>query len=59
MTDEGSQQIIINERELEVLIITSNHILKRGKKKCGREDVYNLVRESLDYEISKNIEFIN
>ena len=22
------------------------------KKKCGREDVYNLVKESLDYEIS-------
>ena len=40
MTDEGSQQIIINERELEVLIITSIHTLKRGKKKCGREDVY-------------------
>ena len=54
MTDEGSQQIIINERELEVLIITSIHTLKRGKKKCGREDVYNLVRESLDYEISKD-----
>ena len=44
MTDEGSQQIIINERELEVLIITSIHTL----------DVYNLVRESLDYEISKD-----
>ena len=54
MTDEGSQQIIINERELEVLNITSIHILKRGKKKRGREDVYNLVRESLDYEISKD-----
>ena len=52
MTDEGSQQIIINERELGVLIITSIHILKRGKKKCGREDVYSLVKESLDYEIS-------
>ena len=54
MTDEGSQQIIINERELEVLIITSIHTQKRGKKKCGREDVYDLVRESLDYEISKD-----
>ena len=51
MRDEGSQQIIINERELEVLITTSIHTLKRGKKKCGREDVYNLVKESLDYEI--------
>ena len=54
MKDQGSQQIIINERELEVLIITSIHTLKRGKKKCGREDVYNLIRESLDYEISKD-----
>ena len=54
MTNEGSQQIIINERELEVLIITSIHTLKRGKKKCSQEDVYDLVRESLDYEISKD-----
>ena len=52
MTDEDSQQIIINERELKVLIITSIHTLKRGKKKCGGEDVYNLVKESLDYQIS-------
>ena len=52
MRDEGSQQIIITERELEVLIITSIHTLKRGKIKCGREDVCNLVKESLDYEIS-------
>ena len=52
MTDEGSQQIIINERELELLIVTAIHTLKRGKKISGREDVYNLVKESLDYETS-------
>ena len=54
MTEENfnSQPIIINDKELEMLVITSIHTLKRGKKKCGREDVYNLVKESLDYEIS-------
>ena len=54
MTEENSnsQLIIINDKELEMLVITSIHTLKRGKKKCGREDVYNLVKESLDYEIS-------
>ena len=51
----NSQPIIINDindNELEMLVITSIHTLKRSKKKCGREDVYNLVKESLDHEIS-------
>ena len=48
----NSQHIIINDKELEMIVITSIHTLKRGKKKCGREDAYNLVKEPLDYEIS-------
>ena len=48
--NSNSQPFI--DKELEMLVITSIHTLKRGKKKCGREDVYNLVKESLDYEIS-------
>ena len=54
MTEENSnsQHIIINDKEPEMLVITSIYTIKRGKKKCGREDVYNLVKQSLDYEIS-------
>ena len=50
--NSNSQPIIINDKELEILFITSMHTLKTGKKKCSREDVYNLVKQSLDYEIS-------
>ena len=52
MTEENynSQPIIINDRELERLI-TSIHTLKRCKKKCGRKHLYNLVQQSLDYEM--------
>ena len=50
--NSNSQLIIISDKELEMLVITSIHTLKRGKKKFGREDVYNFVKESLDYEIS-------
>ena len=31
---------------------TSIHTLKRCKKNCDQKDAYNLVQESLDYEMS-------
>ena len=49
--EENSNSQPFIDKELEMLVITSIHTLKRGKKKCGREDVYNLVKESLDYNI--------
>ena len=54
MTEENSysQPIFINGRELEMLAVTQTHILKRCKKKCGWQEVYNLMQESLDYEMS-------
>ena len=54
MTEENSnsQPIIITDREQEMLVMPTTHFLKRCKKTCNREDVYNLVQESLDYEMS-------
>ena len=33
--------IAVEEKELEMLIITSIQTLKRGNKKCGNEEVFN------------------
>ena len=48
----NSQPIVLIDRELEMVVITS-HTIRRCKKKCGREDVaYNLVKELLDFKMS-------
>ena len=54
MAEENSnlQPIIINGRELKMFVVIPIHTLKRCKKKCGHEDVDNLVQELLDYEMS-------
>ena len=36
------------DRELEMLIIASIQTLKRGNKKCGRDEVFRLFRYSVD-----------
>ena len=50
--NSNSQTIAIIDRELQMLVITSIHTLKRCKKTCGLEGVHNLVKESLEYEKS-------
>ena len=45
----------ITENELTLLIISSIHSLKRNKKKSGRLKVYNLVKESVEFEISSDV----
>ena len=50
MSDSESV-IAISEDQLALLITTSIQTLKR-KKKCGREEVYNLVNESIECKIS-------
>ena len=48
-----SELIAINEKELALLVITSIQTLKRNKRKCGPEEVYNLLTESVESEISR------
>ena len=37
--------IAVEEKEFELLIIASIHTLKRENKKCGNEEVFNLVKD--------------
>ena len=41
--NSNSQPIIINNRELEILVMTSIHTLKKCKKKWPRRCIYNLM----------------
>ena len=43
--------VIITDNELTLLIITSI----RETKKCGRLEVYNLVKESVEFEKSSDV----
>ena len=45
--------IAVEEKELEMLIIASIQTLKRGNKKCGNEEVFHLVKDSVDGVIKK------
>ena len=38
----------VENRELEMLIITSTQTLKQGNKKCGKVEVFRLFRDSVD-----------
>ena len=53
--------VTITGNELTLVIITSIHTLKRNKKKCGRQEVHNVVKESVEFEISSEVftEIIN
>ena len=42
----------VEERKLEMLIIASIQTLKRGNKKCGRDEVFMLFRDSIE-EVTK------
>ena len=45
----------ILREELEILIIASIQTLKRSNKKCGKDEVIQLVKNSLEKEISREI----
>ena len=47
--------VTITEDELTLRIISSIHTLKRSKKKCGRLEMYNLVKQSVEFEISSDV----
>ena len=44
---------MVEGRDLKTLIVASRETLKCSNKKCGKEDVLNLVQESVDNEIRK------
>ena len=44
---------IVKDRELEMLIIASMQTPKRGNKKCGKDEVFRLFRNSVDDVIKK------
>ena len=42
-------------KDLETLIVVSIQILKRNNKKCGKEEVFHLVQESVESMVTKKI----
>ena len=52
---DSESTVTITENELTLLIISSIYTLKRNKQKCGRLEVYNLVKESVEFEISSDV----
>ena len=54
--NSDSESIVtITEDELTLLIISSIHTLKGNKTKCGRLELYNIVKESPEFEISSEV----
>ena len=54
--NSDSESIVtITDNELTLLIVSSIHTLKRNKRKCGRLEVYNLVKESVELKISSEV----
>ena len=54
--NSDSESIVtITENELTLLIISSIHTLKRNQKKCGRLEVHNLLKASVDFKISSDV----
>ena len=47
--------IAVEEKDLEMLIIASIQTLKRENKKSGKEEVFNLVKDSVDGVIKKEV----
>ena len=41
----------VNDKDLKILVIASIQTLKRGNKKCEREEVFRLVSDSLNKDI--------
>ena len=47
--------IAVEEKDLKMLIIARIQTLKRGNKKCGKEEVFNLVKDLIDGVIKKEV----
>ena len=44
--------LILTTKEIEFLIIASTETLKRQNKKCGKDEVFALVKDSLEEAIT-------
>ena len=53
MDTSSSDTIESTRTKLQTLIVASMHTLKRGNKKCGNDEVFQLVSESLENEINR------
>ena len=52
-TEDSLNSDLIDWKALETLIMASVRTLKRGNKKCGRQEVSKLVNDTLCKEIAK------
>ena len=46
---------IIDDKEIEVLIIASTETLKRQKSKCRKDEVFKLVKDTIEENITRDI----
>ena len=46
---------IVEGKDLETLIVASIQTSKRNNKKCGKEEVFHLVQESVESMVTKKI----
>ena len=44
---------LVEDNEIEILIIASIATLKKSSKKCGRNEIFDLVQISLDIDITR------
>ena len=52
INDETNNHFV-NDKDLEILEIASIQTSKPGNKKCGRKEVYRLVKDSLNKDITR------
>ena len=58
ITDDKNSHFF-NDKDLEVLVVASIQTLKRGNKKCGKEEVCKLVTDSLNMDIAREALTLN
>ena len=52
MDETTNSHVNIDDKEIEFLIIASIETLKRQNKKCGKDEVFALVKDSLEEAIT-------
>ena len=54
IADEANNHFV-NYKDLKILVLASIQTLKRENKKCGREEVYRLVNDSINKDITEEV----
>ena len=52
VNETTNSHVSIDDKEIELLIIASIETLKRQNKKCGKDEVFALVKDSLEEAIT-------